>query len=153
MILYIILAVLIVLACLTCFRGKINKGIVVLVTLACLASAVITSVVKTVEYHNSNNSIEWNDTTYITLENNPESWEGQKVFVSKKQKNPVQMNVYHKTKIDVGLLWDILNKAKLVESNLILNPKQYEIYKAYQDSVAQRKDSLESSNRPVWQNK
>lgn len=149
MILYLIITALIILVCVTCFKGKINKGIVVVTTLACIASACITSVVKTVQYHKSPVTAEWIDTTYSSISDNPEKWQGyNKVFISKKRKDPAEMIVYLKTKCDVGLLWDIRN-GDYLEKNLVLNAKQYEIYKAYKDSLDQRKDSLEKTTESV----
>ena len=137
-----------------CLRKKFSMGLGPVILCASIISGVICVCVFVTQYEMSGPSNIWNDTLYFnsTQKNFSMSEEDiigtnfdledlDTVNIRPKLKTPAIMVVRKNQRRDMRLFWNI-GYTEVNKRVLLLNQKQYAVYKTFKDSLEQRKDSL-----------
>jgi hypothetical protein len=137
-----------------CLRKKFSMGLGPVILCASIISGVICVCVFVTQYEMSGPTNVWNDTLYFnsTQKNFSMSEEDiigtnfdledlDTVSVRPKLKTPAIMVVRKNQRRDMRLFWNI-GYTEVNKRVLLLNQKQYAVYKTFKDSLEQRKDSL-----------
>ena len=151
---FLIITAILTLIAWGCLRKKFSFGIVPALLASAILSGIICVILNVSTYRISGPDRVWNDTLCYKSRQDKFSMteesvigtdfdldEINKVLIKDTLKTPyIEVIRRHESK-DMNLIYDIGFKDN-IKHTLYLNPKQYEIYKAFRDSLDKRKDSL-----------
>lgn len=151
---FLIITVILALIAWGCLRKKFSFGFVPSVFVSSIISGIICVILNVATYRIDGPDKIWNDTLCYESQQDKFSItkksvigtdfdldEINKVIVKDTLKTPYIRVVRRHESKNMNLIWDIGFKDN-VKYILYLNPKQYEIYKTFRDSLEQRKNSL-----------
>lgn len=151
---FLIITAILTLIAWGCLRKKFSFGIVPALLVSAILSGIICVILNVSTYRISGPDRVWNDTLYCQSQQDKFSMteesvigtdfdldEINKVLIIDTLKIPYIEVIRRYESRDMNLIWDIGFKDN-IKRTLYLNPKQYEIYKAFRDSLDKREDSL-----------
>ena len=142
----------------SCLRKKFSMGLGPVILCASIISGVVCVCVFVTQYEMSGPTNVWNDTVYYNSTQKSFSMSEENVIgtnydlddldtvtIRPKLKTPAVMVIRHEQRRNMKLLWNI-GYGETVKRVLLLNQKQYAVYKTFKDSLEQRKDSLQKTS-------
>lgn len=139
-------------------RKKLSLGIVPIIIASAVISAILCVIINVCNYQINGPSKSWSDTLYcesykdsfIMSEKDILGWdvdldELNGVVIDKSKEKPVLRVIKLRERRDMNLFWQI-GPNTTIQQCIVLNPKHYAVYKAFKDSLEQRKDSLSKTD-------
>ena len=158
MYIYIIMVAILSLIGWGCLRKKFSLGLGPVILCASIISGIVCVCVFVTQYEMSGPNEIWNDTVYYNSTQKEFRMSEENVIgtqydledldtisIRPKLKVPAIMVVRHEQRRDMNLMWKI-GYGETTARVLLLNRKQYAVYKAFKDSLEQRKDSLQKAS-------